>query len=178
MQQAPASHQGTQLGISSGRTSKNGAVSQQVGNSKQRAQGTALCSRGRGHGEASALLHLQGTHNPGNCELVPVTWLLYNSRAGEASNAQVRSLGITTEKGDPWELACCGLSTLVYLLCSVYREPEIHCSSDQLSFLGLNGTFQYRNTVQPLFCAHVKTLPVTRQLVNKTEASGERGFTM
>ena len=28
----------------------------------------AACSRGRGRGETSALLHLRGTHNPGKCE--------------------------------------------------------------------------------------------------------------
>lgn len=57
-------------------------MEQSVGHSETANRETwAQLARGSGssHWEATALPHLQWTHNPGNYELAPFTWLLDHS---------------------------------------------------------------------------------------------------
>ena len=111
-------HQGTGLGIASGRTSRNGAFSWQLGNSKQR----AVCTAFQGQPAAGAVA--MGKHAPScacgeHTTLGSVNKYPYNLRAGEASNAPVRCWGITMGKGDPLEFA-----VMIYLLWCIYSGVQ------------------------------------------------------
>lgn len=80
--QSIKAHQGTGLGISSGRTSRNGAISWQLGNSKRRAGGTAF----QGQPAAGAVgmvkqvpSRIRREHTAlGSVNKYPFTWLPYN----------------------------------------------------------------------------------------------------
>lgn len=121
-------HQGTGLGIASGRTSRNGAFSWQLGNSKQR----AVCTAFQGQPAAGAVA--MGKHVPScicreHTTLGSVNKYPYNLRAGEASNAPVRCWGITMDKGDPLEF-----TVVIYLLWCIY---SVWCTESQRSTVHL-----------------------------------------
>lgn len=122
-------HQGTGLGIASGRTSRNGAFSWQLGNSKQR----AVCTAFQGQPAAGAVA--MGKHAPScacgeHTTLGSVNKYPYNLRAGEASNAPSEVLRDHHGKRRSPRIRCYDLFTLVHLLwCTESQRSTVHLTN-------------------------------------------------